>query len=85
MIIPDHPDDLLLDAQFTPCRDDRCKHEPLHAAHAVPMQRGRQTRRCPLCNAKIVRVPRKRASCSKCSWRVVNNPTEETESARDQP
>jgi len=84
MIIPDNLDDPLLNEQFVPCRDDRCKHEPLHAVHVVLVQRGRQTRRCPVCNAKITRVPRKRAYCSKCSWRVVNNQTEETDCARDQ-
>lgn len=83
MIIPDHPDDLLLDEKFVPCRDDRCMNHELHAEHVVLVGRGRQLRRCPVCNAKIIRVPRKRAYCTKCSWRVVNKPEEEN--ARDQP
>jgi hypothetical protein len=84
MIIPDHPDDLLLDEKFTPCRDERCSNLQLHAEHRVPVKRGRQLRRCPICNAAVTRIPRKRVFCSKCSWRIVNNPTEEIESARDQ-
>jgi hypothetical protein len=77
VIIPDHPDDLLLDEKFVPCRDDRCPIDELHAEHSVPMRRGRQIRRCPICNSTIIRIPRKWACCSKCSWRLTNKPNED--------
>jgi hypothetical protein len=73
MIILDHPDDPLLDPGFEPCRDERCGIMGLHAAHRVGMKRGRQIRRCPVCNSEVVRVPRKRVSCSKCPWHIVNH------------
>lgn len=80
MIVLDHLDDPLLDPDFKPCRDERCAELTLHAEHNVPVGRGRQPRLCPICNSKIIRVPRKWASCSNCSWRI-NNQTKDTDRA----
>jgi len=62
------PDDPLFDPTFVACRDERCTIVGLHHAHRVPVGRGRQCRACPVCNGPIVRIPRKRVSCSRCSW-----------------
>jgi hypothetical protein len=62
--------DLLADPAFTPCREERCQTLGLHPAHVVPVGRGRQPRRCPVCNGAIVREPRKYARCTRCAWNL---------------
>jgi hypothetical protein len=64
------------DPTFVPCRDECCTVQALHREHEVKVGRGQRFKRCPMCNAEIIRIPRKRAYCSSpsCSWRIVNRP-----------
>jgi len=77
------PDDPMLDPAFKPCRSERCAIDDVHAEHTVIIGRGRQCKHCPVCNALIVRAPRKWARCSKCPWRM--NTRKKEADARDQP
>lgn len=64
--------DLMLDPDFRPCRNERCKLERLHAEHEDTVgKRGSQLRFCPLCKSSLCKLPRKRARCSNpvCNWR----------------
>jgi hypothetical protein len=64
--------DPLDDPAFVPCREERCTIPTLHRAHAN-VGAGRQIKRCPLCNVRLVREPFKWAKCPRCTDNL-NNP-----------
>jgi hypothetical protein len=62
---------------FEPCREDRCPDDSIHPAHPEDFGHSRSSKffmtSCPLCSAKLIRLPRRRARCSVCSWRGKND------------
>lgn len=75
--MPDDADD----ADFVPCRDDKCKIDRLHPAHPLPPDNRREViTLCPECEQPIIQLQHKRGMCSRCPWRgptAIDRPTEE--------
>lgn len=71
MIVVDNLDDPLLDPDFVPCRDERCKIAYLHRDHTMTLTKSRLLTCCPLCGGALIRLPRRHARCAACPWKVI--------------
>lgn len=82
MIIPDNPDDLLLDPNFRPCRSEKCGRtyvdedgviqpdESLHAEHEIDE------------GAAVAQPGRRVRRCPKCKGRILRRPNKRAKCRR---